>query len=172
MDALKTAGLALRAAGLRDTPIGRLQFIWTRCREAETDWVLGLQASRITPTWARQQIELCGLFPPPGAVLICPHHWNQRLGFLMLANQRRLALVANDAPATDTAAAVVPGRATWRKTRQQELRPLFERTFEGRRFSGFTAARAALEHVLAGGSVILAPDRYRVGTQRGSILGR
>lgn len=171
---LRLAGQALRASGLRDTVPRRLQFAWARCHEFESHWLLGVQAARITPEWIHERVELIGTALPQAAVLVCPHHPNQRLAFARLAQERDLAIVLNivDGTANHDTSRSPERHLAWIVAYGQQVGALYERAFRGNIFSGRTAARAAVQHLRAGGSVIVVPDLYRGTSQTASILGR
>jgi lauroyl/myristoyl acyltransferase len=109
--------------------------------------------------------------------LICPHHWNQRLAFLRLAEERELAMVLYKFTTSPKATATAPNERkaslTSSAAHVEEVSVLLQRAFRGRLFpANPMAARAALQHVRAGGSVVMAPDVYPGTSITGSILGR
>jgi len=161
----RIAGPALRAVGVPDTWRGRIRFRWSFCYQRELDVVLRVQAARLSSHWVRSRMNVDGSLPAGGVILLAPHHANQRLGFLMLAQLvEQLGLVADVDPQAllDTA----PRRASWTQrlgiARDEfaYLAPLYRRFFGTHLLTPSQALRRGMALLNNGGCLIIAPDYH------------
>ena len=84
-DARRIAEPALRAIGRDARLLQRWLFTWRLLLQHEADTLLGLQASRLTTSWAVAHVTNQGRLPEGGAILVTPHHAGMHIGFLALS---------------------------------------------------------------------------------------
>lgn len=79
-------GALIRALGRPATPLARWRLLWAHCYHHEVDTLLALQAERLTTEWIRCHVRRDRTLPGAGAVIVYPHHANQRLIGLALSD--------------------------------------------------------------------------------------